>query len=285
MFGDIKMSLPKQLVIIGGGASIIEGINKGLWGVIPKTFSCGLNYSYKYINTTVNCGIDEKFYNENYKDILKLPLYFCKMNPGTLVNWPKNCYMFKSAYLYDRDLYGGIYSSTLAGLFALSAFIKILDEGEIYLMGFDYDCLRDSENKPVLDKLGRPLTHFYQEIEHIEHRGIGKLNWYTSTLIDPKKSGVRITNAEKEFGVYANESKVKIYNVNPQSAINTFEKISYEQFFNKILTVEQTQDEIRKELEMKFKGLLYIYEMIARNGVRIIPQSKLSDQKGPFDVK
>jgi hypothetical protein len=276
--------LPKQLVLIGGGASIKEGLDKGLKDLIPKTFSCALNFAYKYFNSTLICGIDEKFFNENYKDITKMPLFLGKANCSVNIAGGRNCYLFQHSMKYDRELFGGIYSSTLAGLFALSTFIKLMDIGEIYLLGFDYGPIRDLQGRPLVDKLGRPLTHFYQEeTNHIEHRGIGKTNWYTATIADPNKKSQKITNAQKEFGVYANETKVKIYNVNPQSAIPTFEKITYDEFFKKIEPITQTQDEIRKELENKFKGLIYMYECIRKGSIKFDAKGQLlTDQGSPF---
>lgn len=280
--------LPKQLVILGGGASVRpywdgEYKDKGLFTLLPKLFSCGLNYSYKFVESTVYSAVDEKFFNENYKEILNLPLYISKLHTTVFQPALGKCYFFPSSWHYDRECYGGIYTSTLAGLFALSLFIKIMDEGEIFLLGYDYGPTRDAEGKPLVDNFGRPFSHWYQG--KVEHRGIGKINWYTSTHEDPKKKGERITNAQREFGVYASESKVKIYNVNPQSAIDTFEKISYEQFFTKIETTEHNQDEIRKELEMKCKGLVYMYEVLSKQGMKFDPKGTILPGGGPFNVK
>ena len=276
--------LPKQLIIIGGGVSIREGLEKGLKDLIPKTFSCGLNYAYKYFDTTLTCGIDEKFFNENYKDIAKMPLFLGKSNVSVNIAGGKNCYLFKHSMKYDRELFGGIYSSTLAGLFALSTFIKLMDVGTIFLLGADYGVIKDSEGKPLVDKLGRPLTHFYQEeTGHPDHRGIGRINWYTSSLVDPKDKNKRISNAEKEYRVYANETKVKIYNVSPQSAIPTFEKITYDEFFKKIEPITQTQEELRKEVEAKFQGLIYMYEYIRKGKITFDARGQLLNEQGsPF---
>ena len=207
--------LPKQLVIIGGGASLRpywDGVykEKGLFELLPKLFSCGLNYSYKFINTTLNSGVDETFYNANSKELINLPLYIGKEQVSLQKSNTKNVYFFPPNRKYDRDLIGGVYKSTLAGLFALSLFIKFMDEGEIYLLGYDYGPQRDSDGKPLIDERGRILTHWYQG--KCEHRGIGKINWYTATMTDSKDKKTKITNAENEFRVFANESKLKIYN-------------------------------------------------------------------------
>ena len=36
-----------QLIIIGGGASINKGVNKGLWAALRGRFTIGINYSYR----------------------------------------------------------------------------------------------------------------------------------------------------------------------------------------------------------------------------------------------
>ena len=38
----------KQIIIVGGGTSIKEGISKGLWSKLDNKYTFGLNYSYKY---------------------------------------------------------------------------------------------------------------------------------------------------------------------------------------------------------------------------------------------
>ena len=37
---------PSQLIILGGGTSIKEGIEKGLWDKIKNRFVIGTNYSF-----------------------------------------------------------------------------------------------------------------------------------------------------------------------------------------------------------------------------------------------
>ncbi len=239
------MNLPKDLIIIGGGASVKEGIDKGLLNLLPNSFSVGLNYAYKYMNTTVNMGVDERFWNDNYQELSQLPLYIGKQH-SEIRNIGKNTHFLPPCRDYYRDLKPGVYSSTLVGLFSLSLFINLMDEGNIFILGYDYGPQRDEQGKPLLDEKGRPITHFYQG--KVEHRGIGKINWYTSTIVDNRITGKRIPNAEKEYRVYKDETKVKIYNVNLQSAIPTFPKISYEEFFTKKLTTELNQNDIREEV-------------------------------------
>ena len=244
--------LPRQLIILHGGSSAKEGISTGLFDILPNLFSVGLNYSYRYVNTTVNIGIDEQFYNTNRSDIDKLPLYIGKFHvdiklPGA------NTIFFPPCNDYYRGLEPGVYKSTLVGLFSLSLFINLMDEGEIYLLGADYGQGKDKDGKLLFDEKGRPLTHFYQG--DIEHRGIAKLNWFTRTAEDKTNPGVRLPGAELEYRVYKDETKVKIFNVGLQSNITTFPKISYDEFFERINRTPLNQDEIRAELRLKLKEL------------------------------
>lgn len=284
------MNLPKQLVILGGGASLRpywDGDKKDLGmfdRVIPNSFCCGLNYSYQFVKTTFQCGVDETFWNLNWQELNKLPLYVAKLINGTANTTPgKNVYFLKSSKIYNRDLFQGVYSSTLVGLFALSLMIQIMQEGEIYLLGYDYGPqYTTSSRKPDTDEHGRPITHWYQG--KVEHRGIGKINWYTSTTVDPQKAGpiTRITNAEKEFRVYKDEPSVKIFNVGLGSTIPTFPKISYEDFLTKIETTDHNHEAIREELKQR---IIQVQHNFASQALTMqIPKKFSLNQppKGPF---
>jgi hypothetical protein len=235
--------LPKKLIILGGGYSVKEEIEKGLFDWLPNSFCVGLNYSYKFVNTTAVVAVDETFYNTNCLKLNELPLYIMK-KPTSICDKPLSdkAITLKSSLKYNRDCEDGIYSSTLAGLYALSLFIKVLDEGEIYLLGYDYGTVTGD-----CDKHNKLLTHWYQG--EVEHRGIGKVNWYNATVVD-QQTRLKISQAEKEFRVYKDETKVKIYNVGLKSNIpeTLVQKISYEQFFTLNETNRHNQDELRIEL-------------------------------------
>lgn len=270
--------LPNNLIILGGGASVKEGIEKGLFNMLPNLFSIGLNYAYRYVNTTFNLGVDELFYNTYRNDIDKFPLYVGKSHndiklPG------KNAYFFFPNKDYYRDLLPGIYSSTLAGLFSLSLGINLIEKGNIYLLGYDYGQLKDENGKGLLDKDGKILTHWYQG--DILHRGIGKINWYSATIADAKTNFKRITNAEKEFKPYLNETDVKIYVVG-KSNIPYFEHISYESFFIKMLSKTSIQDEIRNELKVKLISLRKQQEEFRRSPITycVPPNLNIQNKKG-----
>ena len=258
---------PKQLIIIGGGVSIQEGLIKGLKDKIKDKFIIGCNYAFNFFdNLTLITYVDRDFYKvgdnsftskqrKNHKEALeKQQLIIGQKITDKKIKKRFNTYYIDGVSKYTRGLKGGIYKASLVGLYALSLAIYLLDEGEVFLLGFDYGEARKSDYEKFakspqeLDKLmfkdkqNRPLTHFYQG--EINHRGIGKINYYNAK-----------DRANKDFGVYANEQKVKIYNVSLISKISTFSKINYDQFFKMLDNKTYNQKELKKEIIKKLEGL------------------------------
>jgi len=225
-----------QLIILGGGSSISEGLSFGLWDKLKGHFVIGTNYSYKFYEATLQTYVDSTFYTQNFEDIKKLPLIIGQGRHIDMKNRPENSFVISTNHIYNRDLKDGVYSAMLVGLYSLSLGIYLLDFGEIYLLGFDYGNI---DNK--VDDKKRKITHFYQS--QINHRGIGKTSWY-----DAKN------RADKDFGVYSSEKQCKIYNVSPLSKINIFEKISYEQFFMKLDNKTFDQNELRNYVKEQLKN-------------------------------
>jgi hypothetical protein len=225
------MKKPKQLVIIGGGLSIKEGIELGLWEKIKGKFTIGINFSYKYFpDATFQCYLDKQVRRKNVKDFAEMPLVITKLQP---IKHRPNESQINTKGQYTRDIKSGIYKGSLTGIYCVTLGIHLLEEGEIYLLGYDYGGIVKDK-----DKKKRPLTHFYQG--EIEHRGIGRANYYN-----------RKTRAEQDFGVYKEEKKVKIYNVSLKSNLTTFPKISYTEFFKKLTHAKYNQDELRQWVKSK----------------------------------
>lgn len=227
----------KQLIIIGGGTSINEGIKKGLWKNLETKFTFGLNYSYRYYqNSTCQLYVDDNFYKEEIqKELKNHPLIIGKHHASIAKIVNPNTIMLPPIAKYYRNIANGIYKSSLCGLFALTLGIYLLDEGEIFLLGYDYS----GQGK---DEKNRTITHFYQEDKTIRHRGIGKINYYTTK-----------GRAEKDFEPYKNEKKVKIYNVSMISKIPTFPKITYDDFFKLLDTTSHNQDQLRDCIKEKLR--------------------------------
>ena len=223
-----------QLIIIGGGSSIAEGISLGLWEKLKYKFSIGTNYSYKVFPSTCQTFVDSTFYNTQKLELEKLPLIIGQCR-NVKIKLP-NTIVIPSNSVYTRDLKGGIHSAKLTGIYSLSLAIYLLDEGEIFLLGYD----NGSINKAI-DNNKRRITHWYQG--EIEHRGIGKCSYY-----DAKDRG------KKDYGCFEHEKKIHIYNVSPLSKINVFEKIDYTTFFSKLDTNLYDQNKLREYIKTQLKG-------------------------------
>ena len=71
----------KKAILIGGGASITEGIEKNLWEKIRGKDIWSLNYAYKTMPyfPTRELFVDKSFYRNNREDLLLLALNGVKM--------------------------------------------------------------------------------------------------------------------------------------------------------------------------------------------------------------
>ena len=231
--------MTNQLIIIGGGYSIKDGIELGLWNKIKNKFTFGLNYSFHLFNSTVQLYVDNDFYEKERKKLKKCSLIVGKRH--THLKPEKNTIMLYAKHEYNFDIHYGVYRSALCGMFALSVGVWLLNEiprAEIFLLGMDYGTI--NENK---DKYGRALTHFYQG--DIEHRGISKINYYNSKS---RKKG------DVDYKVFNNKDiKVKIWNVSPNSNIPSFKKINYEAFFRMLHSEKLNQKQLIKQIKPKLQ--------------------------------
>ena len=215
------MNKPKQLIIIGSGYSLNEGITKGLKAKIENKFTCGINYSYRYFNASYLCCMNyTDFYDARRKELKKLPLIITCNRPHPS-KWERNTILINKNF-------------ALSGILALYIGI-LLEPKEIFLLGYDF-----SDDKKIKDKQNRPLTHFYQG--DIEHRGIGKSQYYNYP-----------GHAERDFRQFKN-SEIKIYNVSLDSKIEVFPKISYDEFFHMLDNKTYNQKELVKQVCKKLKS-------------------------------
>lgn len=232
--------IPNQLIIIGGGTSIKEGIEKGLWDKLKGKFTFGLNYSYKFFDSTVQFYVDQQFYKTEKKNLKDIPLIIGNMQK---MEFHPNTIMLPSSATYNRDINKGVYTPGSCGLFALTIGVY-LNPKEIFLLGYDFGTPDDN----VKDKDQKIITHFYQG--DIDHRGVGKINWYNSK-----------ERIKKIFACYDQvKNEINIENVSLISKTKQFPKISYDQFFDKLDKKVYDQDLIRKEIQkiiVKVKGVRY----------------------------
>jgi len=158
--------MPKELILIGGGSSLSEGIKMGLWDKLSNKFVISCNYAYNDFPTaTLSTYVDQDYYKaESKKELFqKLPLIIGKRHSMKIL---PNTIMLNAGATYNRNLKNGVFKSSLCGLFSLSLGIYLLDVGTIYLLGFDFGNIRNEKDSNKKFK-----THYYQEDEKREHRG------------------------------------------------------------------------------------------------------------------
>ena len=210
-----------QIILLGSGISIKEGIYNGLWERIKDSFSIGINYSFRYSSSTALCCMNyTDFYDVNREELKELPLIITCERPHPSA-WEDNTVLVKNK------------NYALSGILALDIATMMLGKGdEIFLLGFDYGAINETK-----DSQGRNMTHFYQD--QIEHRGIGENGYYT-----------HIRHAYKDFDRFI-FSKCSIFNVSMDSRLDCFGKISYDTFFKKLDNKTYNQDNLRAKIKDK----------------------------------
>jgi len=225
----------KQIIIIGGGSSINEGIEKGLWDKLKGKVTFGLNYSYNYFKSTAQFYVDKAFYMDEMKKekFKELPLIIGKYHKHMKVT--KNTLMIPACATYDPSLKKGCYKASLCGIYALSV-ACYLQPKEIFLLGYDYGGAKEDTDKRV-------ITHFYQG--KIEHRGIGKVNYYNCR-----------GRGDRDYEPFVKAGHNNILNVSLDSKINIFTKISYDEFLNRLDDKHYSQIKLREKIRETLKTVV-----------------------------
>lgn len=229
-------------IIIGGGKSINEGVKFGLWDKIRGKFTVGTNASFYFYSTpTIQTFVDSGFFKENEKEFLSLPMTIGKWTDRSAEYANVYTFLPSTKYLGKESIkIGRIYTSKLVGLFALT-FVISLGVKKIYLLGYDWT--KTGEGKLVANKrtgaLDTTVTHFFQEsdVKILGHGGQGKTRFYDNN--DPNKY----------FKCYERETDVAIYNVNPNSNIENFSKITYKDMFGMLEAENYNQDKLRERIK------------------------------------
>jgi len=249
------MMLNKRVCIIGSGNSLQEGLDKNIQNLLKNEITFTLNEEFRFFDSTATFFTDWTFYQCREKLLKNHPLIIGRFDShiGAKDRKTKKLYCSKlpqlimlpssSKYL-DNPWNKGFYIGVLCGLFTLT-FTIALGVKEIFLLGFD--------GKSVNGK-----THHYQ--------GIKDFGIFVNEEGRPR-TGVGLTNGVYNTGVF-NKSrkswnndfwnkykpelkKIKIYNVSPESTIDTFPKINYDEFISKIKENPSNinQNLIRKEIK------------------------------------
>ena len=271
-----RSNRPSQLVILGGGSSVKEGIGKDLFDKIKDKFVIGCNFAFKFYPVTLTTfGDPNCFYNRYLRDLKSLPLIIGRQHK--VINEIKlpNTILLKKAKTYSRDMKEGIFYPALTGALAVGLGIYLLDVGQIFLLGFDMGGKPAKENEEshsimggtghiVLQNVNEQTisefakknlirlykgkskvpflikSHWYQD--KFTHKGTGKVNFYYNE-----------GKAERYFGVFKEEKKCEIYNVSLFSRIpeGIFKKIGYDKFFELLNNETFNQEKLREQIKHK----------------------------------
>lgn len=205
----------KRAIIIGGGHST-HGFD---WTLLENEFTFGINYSFKLLEPTCLVLDNDRFYEENKKQIdelnsVKLSHHCNKKGiihiPGTEVFYGKNSLINRKIYTYKLT---GIYTLTLA---------TCLEFEEIYLLGYDMNAKNGQLHNPDLKHPHNSLLPYRPQISKFENF----------------------------WGIPG------IFNVSPNSAIDVFPKMNYNEFISilKRDPLYTSQDEARQWLKNKLDG-------------------------------
>jgi hypothetical protein len=228
-----------EIIIIGGGNSIKKGLSIGLRERLIGKCVITCNYAYKHFDHTFLAFCDRNFYKPQdsnnpdiYEELKTLPL-IVGINDNGIEE-----FKLDNTILLDKK-----YRVNLTGMFALRLATMLMEEGTIYLLGFDWDRRtglpeRDSKYNPYSDN----TIHYYDDIKH---RGMGYVGYYENH------------NPDKEFLEFTKKETFKIYNVSLESNIRSFEKISYDQFFRLMSKKIYNQEELRQEIKEQLSNLIF----------------------------
>jgi hypothetical protein len=239
--------MTNQIIVVGGGPSISEGIREGLWEKIQGKWTVGCNSIFKFFTPTLLTFLDyPQFYKLFFDELKALPLIVGRASDYMREYKHQNTILLNDSFHYDRTLQSGVYSGQLCGLFATTLATHFLENGgEIFLLGMDFGATVTTEGK-ALDGIHKPLTHFYQGNNKFHHPGIGYIGFYH------KERRLSV------FDPYAKLPNIKVWNVSKQSRLPQFEKISYCEFFKKLNPAEN-QGFLRNFIVDKLKLVSHYY--------------------------
>lgn len=210
----------RECIICGGGNSVREAIDGGLWNKIQGREIWSVNYAFMtmpYLPTR-ELWCDRDFFKKNIdalQNISKQGVQCHTREHNAYINIPeiKQYKCTRDPNNKSNELFIG--QLGLSGFFALHLAVK--EEYErIFLLGYDFG------------EIGQ-YTHYYEGVLKTESEGVGNHTVY-------KQEGNTRSNV-KDFEMFTNPSlKSKIYNVSMISFIPFFEKITYEQMYRLLET-------------------------------------------------
>lgn len=215
--------ITNKCILLGGGRSVKEGIDLGLWSRIKdKADIWSLNYSYKFMDFVPDkqLWVDTIFFKNNINDLRDLHhkgVELVTKKADLYENFPVIQFpTFRSInerLNYPDSIFIG--QLGLTGTFALSLACK-MDYKEIYLLGYDY-------GTPSLDN---KMTHYYLE-------SITDLNIKSSGANNPRvylDANGSVKGSVRDYVIFEDFHGI-IYNVSLITNISNFKIISYPTFF------------------------------------------------------
>lgn len=224
------MITKKSVILVGGGTSVTEGIEKDLWNKIKDKTIWSLNYGFMTMPYLPQreVWVDGSFFKNNMialNDLANKDVDMVAKHNSFIGNLPKLTsyestrnrleYVGKLGKEKNRIFCG---HQGFVGTFALH--LAICDGfNEIFLLGYDYGVPPDKKDKTE--------THYYQNKLKVISSGFKRPQIYLD-----QNNKVKLD--VEDYKVFLQEKDVKIWNVSVNSNISYFEKITWKVFFEKI---------------------------------------------------
>lgn len=239
----------KKVIIIGAGYSVKQGIDLGLWDKIKSLEKWSLNSVFRAMPylPEKELFVDADFLQNNINYVKNLQEQGVEIVCKKIVNRLKMIYLQKllnvtqyeatqetNQYFGKKSIENNIMYYGYMGLCGAFALNVAIARGydEIFLLGYDFGT----------NSINNTLTHFYQEnfkiyadcINPVELPG-NKEDWlYSAGAGRPivyRSKDNEVYEQVNDFTIFSQEQGIKIYNVSPNSNIECFEKINYNEFF------------------------------------------------------
>jgi hypothetical protein len=225
-----------DIILIGGGKSISEGLALGLKEKIKNKCVFVCNYAMFHFEHSALIFSDKNFYVPLYakKNPEKNPDIYEDLKKEPLIIGKKLNNGIEEFLLPNTKLIEAKIESPLTGIFALEIACR-LEPKNIWLLGYDFTRQPIPKDKSKYTGYADFNIHYYDDIKH---RGISYTSFYDRHSPD------------YYFKVF-NNSKSKIYNVSPESLIEDFEKIDYTTMFELLSNEEVNQEEMRQKIKEK----------------------------------
>lgn len=214
----------KKVIIIGGGKSIVEGIEKGLWEKINGQEVWSLNFSFMTMPflPSKQLWVDYSFYRNHItqlQELYKKGVPCVARFSGQYKNNP-DIKTYNTFRKIDKAEENSIFVGELGLVGTFSLGLAIQEEyDEIFILGFDFGTPNHGEKH----------THYYQDKMKVKSSGIGNINVY--------RQGEEIHEGIKDYDYFCElikDKNINIYNVSLDSNIQCFPKLGWDDFFKKL---------------------------------------------------